>query len=253
MYCNNKMIYTVQDGDTLYRLAQNYHTTVTELILGNPGVNPYDLQTGMQLHICPGEGYVTAQGERQASCPETEQQTVCDTTQEEPQEKRSGAFQVNMEMTFWKYMYAMSVDAQAKDQQAVEDRLMGAVDAIADAFADVMPPSAVRQMRELLERHVEMTGEIARTLKDGEMHGYDTLLRAWYANADQMAELLGKQDPRLGDRETRNMLLRYLDVNRESLEHRFHGEYAKGIEALDEEIKQVMRMAGHLAGDLMAR
>ncbi|MFQ7239003.1 MAG: hypothetical protein ACLRP8_08380 [Roseburia intestinalis] len=37
------------------------HTTVTELILGNPGVNPYNLQIGMKLFICPGEGYVPPQ------------------------------------------------------------------------------------------------------------------------------------------------------------------------------------------------
>lgn len=57
MYCQNRIVYTVQEGDSLYRLARQYRTTVTELILGNPGVNPYNLQVGMQLYICPGEDY----------------------------------------------------------------------------------------------------------------------------------------------------------------------------------------------------
>ena len=34
MYCQNRMVHTVQEGDSLYRLARQYHTTVTELILG---------------------------------------------------------------------------------------------------------------------------------------------------------------------------------------------------------------------------
>mgnify|MGYP000027434616 len=55
MYCQNRMVHTVQEGDSLYRLARQYHTTVTELILGNPGVNPYNLQVGMKLYVCPGE------------------------------------------------------------------------------------------------------------------------------------------------------------------------------------------------------
>ena len=57
MYCQNRIVHTIQQGDSLYRLARQYDTTVTELILGNPGVNPYNLQIGMKLQICPGRGY----------------------------------------------------------------------------------------------------------------------------------------------------------------------------------------------------
>ena len=58
MYCQNRISYRVQEGASLYKLAKQFHTTVTELILLNSGVNPYNLQTGMRLTICPGEGYV---------------------------------------------------------------------------------------------------------------------------------------------------------------------------------------------------
>lgn len=58
MYCQNRISYRVQEGDSLYKIAKQFHTTVTELILLNSGVNPYNLQTGMRLTICPGEGYV---------------------------------------------------------------------------------------------------------------------------------------------------------------------------------------------------
>lgn len=57
MYCQNRISYRVQEGDTLYKLSRQFHTTVTELILLNSGVNPYNLREGMRLTICPGEGY----------------------------------------------------------------------------------------------------------------------------------------------------------------------------------------------------
>ena len=40
MYCKNKIVHTIKEGDSLYKLAKQYMTTVTELILENPGVNP---------------------------------------------------------------------------------------------------------------------------------------------------------------------------------------------------------------------
>lgn len=63
MHCQNQLIYTVQAGDSLYRLAKTYHTTVSDLILGNSEVNPYNLQVGMKLKICPGEAYLGAEPE----------------------------------------------------------------------------------------------------------------------------------------------------------------------------------------------
>nr|MBQ8253470.1 LysM peptidoglycan-binding domain-containing protein [Lachnospiraceae bacterium] len=41
-------------GDTLYRLAQKYRTTVPLILLANPGINPYNLQVGTRIKICKG-------------------------------------------------------------------------------------------------------------------------------------------------------------------------------------------------------
>lgn len=60
MYCQNRITHKIVEGDSLYKLAREYDTTVTELILLNTGVNPYNLQIGMKLTICPGERYISA-------------------------------------------------------------------------------------------------------------------------------------------------------------------------------------------------
>lgn len=41
-------------GDTLYRLAKQYKTTVPLILLANPEVEPYNLQIGTNLRICKG-------------------------------------------------------------------------------------------------------------------------------------------------------------------------------------------------------
>lgn len=43
--------YTIKSGDTLYKLAQTYNTTVEDLMRLNPGIDPYNLQIGHKICI----------------------------------------------------------------------------------------------------------------------------------------------------------------------------------------------------------
>ncbi len=40
------IIHIIQPGDSFYKLAQKYRTTVPDIMMRNPGVNPYNLQVG---------------------------------------------------------------------------------------------------------------------------------------------------------------------------------------------------------------
>ena len=57
MNCSNSIEHTVEAGDTLYKLSRQYKTTVSSIILSNPRINPYNLQIGMKIEICPGREY----------------------------------------------------------------------------------------------------------------------------------------------------------------------------------------------------
>ena len=258
MNCKDRIVYTVQEGDTLYRLSRTYHTTVTDLILGNPGTNPYNLQAGMKLNICPGEGYAPAQDagvDRVAQRPA--QDAGAERTAQEPPVLENAVWSLWeamrlawLDMAYWKRMYMMSVDAQAMDQQPVEERLIETADEITDVFSGYLPAAAVRELRDLLVEHVELTGELMRMLKSGNMENYDALIKEWYANASRIAMLLGRQNPYFGGRETNNMLQRDLDLTRESMEHQFNGEYAQSIETFGDQKRQVLELADHFAQGL---
>jgi len=53
--------YTIQQGDTLWRLAQRYNTTVNALIATNPNINPTNLLIGQVICIPPGKGVSKAE------------------------------------------------------------------------------------------------------------------------------------------------------------------------------------------------
>lgn len=278
MYCQNRMVHTVQEGDSLYRLARQYHTTVTELILGNPGVNPYNLQVGMKLYVCPGESYVPPQGDsgNAGNSGSTGnagmggntgigvvipggQRPGGNQTAGEMQNSVNQLFEAMrlawLELIYWTRMYMMSVDsgADAKEQYAVEGRLLETADAITDVFAERLPVAVTRQLRNLLVEHVEMTGQIIRTLKSGDMENYDRQIREWYANANQIATLLADQNPYFAGNETRNLLLNYLDMTREIIEHQMNGEYDQSIDTFRDLSDLVLELADYLARGLLAR
>jgi serine protease Do len=44
-------IYTINAGDTLYRIAARYNITINQILQANPGLDPYRLYIGQQIHI----------------------------------------------------------------------------------------------------------------------------------------------------------------------------------------------------------
>ena len=160
-----------------------------------------------------------------------------------------------LELIYWTRMYMMSVDsgADAKEQYAVEGRLLETADAITDVFAERLPVAVTRQLRNLLVEHVEMTGQIIRTLKSGDKENYEQQIREWYANANQIATLLADQNPYFAGKETRNLLLNYLDMTREIIEHQMNGEYDQSIDTFRDLSDLVLELADYLARGLLAR
>ena len=270
MYCQNKIVHTIQAGDSLYKLSRQYHTTVTELILGNPGVNPYNLQIGMQLFICPGEGYVPPQnpggGNMGGGTGNPGGGSMGGGTgnpgsnNETESEREDSILRLNEDMrlawlnhVYWTRMYLMSAVADNADQQAVEERLLETADEITDVFARYLPIATTRQLRNLLTEHIEIAGQIIQALKAKNMSDYEALVKEWYRNANQMAALFASHNPYFESRETRNMLLNHLDLTREEIEHQVNGEYEQSIDVFRDVEQQALALADYFARGLLAR
>ena len=51
----NGVLYTIQQGDTLYKLSRRYNVPLSTMMNANPNINVYNLQVGQQICIPGGQ------------------------------------------------------------------------------------------------------------------------------------------------------------------------------------------------------
>ena len=288
MYCQNRISYRVQEGDSLYKLAKQFHTTVTELILLNSGVNPYNLQTGMRLTICPGEGYVD-ENESKPSEGNTNKPTKTPvggiviipgtttqpggttrpgtTTQPgtatrpgtttQPENNMGVDLRQRMRMAWLNHItlvkfYLISFFENLSSQNAWKDAVYKNAEEIFAIFAQYYPASAMQRFRKLFMEHLRLTDEVAAGLKaDPAFSG--AAMENWYINAEEIASFLSRQTPAYNETELRKMFYDYLDMERQQMEAYLDGDYETDIEIYLRSQQNMIELADFLTSGLLAR
>ena len=276
MYCQNRISYRVQEGDSLYKLAKQFHTTVTELILLNSGVNPYNLQTGMRLTICPGEGYVD-ENESKPSEGNTNKPTktpvggiviIPGTTTQPGTATRPGTttqpgnnmgvdLRQRMRMAWLNHItlvkfYLISFFENLSGQNAWKDAVYKNAEEILAIFAQYYPASAMQRFRKLFMEHLRLTDEVVAGLKaDPAFSG--AAMENWYINAEEIASFLSRQTPAYNETELRKMFYDHLDMERQQMEAYLDGDYETDIEIYLRSQQNMIELADFLTSGLLAR
>ena len=276
MYCQNRISYRVQEGDSLYKLAKQFHTTVTELILLNSGVNPYNLQTGMRLTICPGEGYVD-ENESKPSEGNTNKPTktpvggiviIPGTTTQPGGTTRPGTttqpgnnmgvdLRQRMRMAWLNHItlvkfYLISFFENLSGQNAWKDAVYKNAEEILAIFAQYYPASAMQRFRKLFMEHLRLTDEVAAGLKADPAFSGATM-ENWYINAEEIASFLSRQTPAYNETELRKMFYDHLDMERQQMEAYLDGDYETDIEIYLRSQQNMIELADFLTSGLLAR
>ena len=288
MYCQNRISYRVQEGDSLYKLAKQFHTTVTELILLNSGVNPYNLQTGMRLTICPGEGYVDENESKPSEgntnkptktpvggiviIPGTTTQpggttrpgtttqpgtTTRPGTTTQPENNMGVDLRQRMRMAWLNHItlvkfYLISFFENLSSQNAWKDAVYKNAEEILAIFAQYYPASAMQRFRKLFMEHLRLTDEVAAGLKaDPAFSG--AAMENWYINAEEIASFLSRQTPAYNETELRKMFYDYLDMERQQMEAYLDGDYETDIEIYLRSQQNMIELADFLTSGLLAR
>ena len=227
MYCENTITHVIKRGDTIYRLAKTYDTTVPEILMNNPRVNPYNLQVGSSLVICRKE--------------ETNDSQMEDS-------KLNQTLRALWEqLSYWIRMYLVSVSDDMSDGKVVLKRLLQIPEEMEKVFAQYYPPEIVGEMRKALDQFVNGLAGLAPLVKSGSAEEADRQEIQLEQAADRLAEILSNMNINYDKEQLREALEEYLLQTKREIVARLSGQFAEDIATFDEVERQALRIADYLA------
>ena len=240
MPCPQQITYVINQGDTLYQLAKHYQTSVSKILALNPNADPYNLQIGTKITICPGEGF---QGGAPwfSGCPNFEKQL----------DLMNAMRLAWSQHVYWTRMLLISIAERLSDLDAVTARRLQSPGDIARIFAGYYTQDVAEAIAGLLTEHLQIGAELITALRDGQTAQAEALTHQWYENADKMAAAFSGISPYYQFEDMREMLYRHLELTTQEVAARLAGDYPADISAFDAVEYEALMMADTFSSGLM--
>ena len=168
-------VHEIQKGDTLYKLAKQYKTTVPLILLANPGVNPYNLRVGDKLNICEGKRFEEKQGL-------DELQIVSDFNKV-----------VYQYLGFLQLYMASFSGTEERTEQSLE-YLLEVPGELATIYSAFYPVSMTSRLSQIFTAYTEKLADYARAVYTGERQNISALRNEIDEQAVKIGEFLEKQN-----------------------------------------------------------
>lgn len=223
----NPILYTIRPGDTLYNIANQYGTTVQELINTNLALDPYSLRVGQQIYIYPE--YDNGYDNYWVSINEVN--------------LLENMNLVWIEHILWTRMLLISIAENLNDLDATRNRLLQNPKDIADIFRKYYGNTVAKKIQELLTEHLVIGEKLIVALKNGNQRLATELNAKWYKNADDMADAFSSINPFYPKEEIRKMLYEHLKLTTDEVSARLKRNYRADIKAYDMVQKEILKMS----------
>ncbi len=220
------IIHVVQPGDTFYRLAQRYRTTVPDIIMRNPGVNPYNLQIGTRLRICSGQ--------------------MEDPLQKDEMDLNNDMREAWAQHGFWATLYLLSLYYALPNMGVIQNRLMQTPEDIAAVFGKFYSQPMTEQLTALLTEHTEQGEQLMEALQENQGEEAEQIEEKWRRNADKIARMLASANSEYRYDELKRMMNLHLDLMKRQMTTDLSRDYEGFVQATDESDKHLMEMADEL-------
>ncbi len=231
MYCAKNITHTVKQGDTIYRIAKMHDTTVPDILIRNPGVNPYNLQVGNELLVCEADETGNSQGDNM----------------ELNQDIRLAWEQ----LAYWTRMYLLANKDNQEEVNSSAERLRQIPAVMADIFEQYYPADVTTQLQQSLTSFVENTITLINAVKNSERETTDATEVKLEQDVSNLAEILSNMNINYDKNALETELGEFLVLTKREIVSRVSGQYADDIETFDNLEQQAMKIAEYLSSGIM--
>jgi len=152
-----------------------------------------------------------------------------------------------LQHVYWTRMFLVDNANKLKSLPATQARLMQNPKDIAGIFADYISESDTNTMEALLTSHVQIGGNLITALRDNDTEKAKMLNKAWYENADELAEFFAKLNPHYDYDSMHDMFKQHLDLTSQQVLEYLQSDYNASINSFGKIEDSILQMADMLS------
>jgi hypothetical protein len=154
----------------------------------------------------------------------------------------------------WTRLFIVSASADLPDLQATTERLLRNQTDIGDAIRPFYGRAAGERLTALLREHITTAADLVLAAKAGDQAAVKRHSRAWYRNANEIADFLNEANPRHWPRgEMRSMMRKHLDLTLKEAVAHLQRDHRTDIRSYDRVHRQILTMADMLSDGIAAQ
>ncbi len=230
-FSDGTCVYTIRPGDSLWMIAQRFQTTVQAIMLANPSLSENYLRVGQIIYMPQGCRPPMPSGPQCEGISTFEQML-------------SNHMRLLWEQhVYWTRMLMLSIAFNLPDVEFVAARLLRNPKDFEAALRPFYGEDVAAKFATLFTDHLTIAAELVNAAKAGDSAAAADAERRWYANADQIANFLGRINPYWSAREWQKMLYDHLTMTKTEAVDILTQKYANSINTFEQIEQQALMMA----------
>lgn len=226
--------YTIKAGDNLYLLANRFNTTVRDILIYNPGLDPQRLRIGQIIYIPRNIN---------SSRPIRVNSAYL---------QLSNQFRMLWEQHIaWTRIVIMDIIYDLPETPFATARLLRNPQDFGNAFRTFYGNDVALRISTLFTEHLTLAAEVVKAAKANNTEKVQELNVKWFRNADDIARFLASINPYWSFDEWQNMLYEHLNLVTDEALNFLNQQFEVNVALFDDMERQALEMADTMTNGIV--